>query len=79
MTRVGPHEAKMQLSKLVERAQGGEEILIARRGKPAARLVPAQKGDGFGSLAGTWRGQVRTSEDFDELLPEFAKSLGSES
>ena len=56
MTRVGMHEAKTQLSKLVERAESGEEIVITRRGEPAVRLVPAKRGEGFAALAGIWEG-----------------------
>lgn len=76
MTRVGMHEAKTQLSKLVERAEGGEEIVITRRGEPAVRLVPAKRGEGFASLAGVWQGRVRIADDFDELPPDLAESLG---
>jgi prevent-host-death family protein len=79
MTRIGMHEAKTQLSKLVERAEGGEEIVITRRGEPAVRLVPAKQGDGFVSLAGSWQGRVRISDDFDELPADLAESLGIES
>ena len=79
MTRVGMHEAKTQLSKLVERAEGGEEIVITRRGEPAVRLVPEKRGDGFASLAGAWQGQVRIGDDFDELPPDLAESLGMNS
>jgi prevent-host-death family protein len=76
MTRVGMHEAKTQLSKLVERAERGEEIVITRRGEPAARLVPERRRGGFASLAGVWRGHVRIAPDFDELPDEIAESLG---
>jgi prevent-host-death family protein len=38
--QVNMHEAKSQLSRLVDRAQAGEEIVIARAGAPAVRLVP---------------------------------------
>lgn len=76
MTRVGMHEAKTQLSKLVERAESGEEIVITRRGEPAVRLVPAKRGDGFASLAGSWRGQIRVGEDFDELPADLGEALG---
>ena len=79
MTQVGMHEAKTQLSKLVERAEGGEEIVITRRGRPAVRLVPARRGGGFASLAGAWENQVRIAADFDELPAELAESLGIES
>ena len=79
MTRVGMHEAKTQLSKLVERAESGEEIVITRRGEPAVRLVPAKQGDGFVSLAGRWKGRVKIGADFDELPAELAESFGIDS
>ncbi|CAN5452087.1 hypothetical protein BH10ACT11_BH10ACT11_13700 [soil metagenome] len=52
---VNMHEAKTQLSRLVERAEGGEEVVIARRGKPVAKIVPigaAFPVNGLGSLRG---------------------------
>jgi prevent-host-death family protein len=70
------HEAKTQLSKLVERVEGGEEIVITRRGEPAVRLVPERRGDGFASLEGAWRDRVRIGEDFDELPDDLAEPLG---
>ncbi len=76
-TRVGMHDAKTHLSQLVERALGGEEIVLTRRGQPAVRLVPEHGGEGFGSLAGVWRGRVRIAEDFDELPDELAEALGA--
>ncbi len=68
------HEAKTHLSRLVERVEAGEEILIARAGRPVARLVPLRS-----RMAprqpGVWRGRVRVSPDFDqtdeELLDAF--------
>ncbi|MGE5281111.1 MAG: type II toxin-antitoxin system Phd/YefM family antitoxin [Chloroflexota bacterium] len=76
MTKVGMHEAKSNLSKLVERVEGGEEIVITRRGEPAARLVPERGGGGFAALAGAWRDRVRIPDDFDELPDDLAESLG---
>jgi prevent-host-death family protein len=76
MTEVGMHEAKTQLSKLVERVEGGEEIVITRRGEPAVRLVPERRGGGFAALAGVWRDRVRIGDDFDELPPDLAESFG---
>ena len=70
------HEAKTQLSRLVERALDGEEIVLTRRGEPAVRLVPERGGGGFASLAGIWRGRVRIADDFDELPDDIAESLG---
>jgi prevent-host-death family protein len=43
MTKVNVHEAKTQLSRLLERAHAGEEIVIAKNGEPYARLVPLEK------------------------------------
>ena len=70
------HEAKTQLSKLVERAQAGEVIVITRRGEPAARLVAERHGESFASLAGAWKGRVKIAPDFDELPDDLAESLG---
>jgi prevent-host-death family protein len=77
MTRVGMHEAKTNLSKLVERVEGGEEIVITRRGEPAVRLVPERQSGGFASLAGAWRGRVKIADDFDELPDDLAEALGA--
>jgi prevent-host-death family protein len=70
------HEAKTNLSRLVERALAGEEIVLTRRGEPAVRLAPARREGGFASLAGAWEGRVRIGEDFDELPPDLAERLG---
>jgi prevent-host-death family protein len=61
------HDAKTHLSRLAERAAGGEEIVIARNGTPLARLVgmPARKKRQLG-LA---KGQIWISDDFDDPLP----------
>jgi prevent-host-death family protein len=79
MAEIGMHEAKTQLSRLVERAEAGEEIVITRRGEPAARLVPERRGEGFASLAGMWRGRIKIADDFDELPDDLADSLGMRS
>jgi prevent-host-death family protein len=79
MAEIGMHEAKTQLSKLVERVEAGEEIVITRRGTPAARLVPERRGEGFASLAGAWRGRVKIAEDFDELPDDLAEAFGTRS
>ena len=76
MAQIGMHEAKTHLSRLVERALEGEEIILTRRGEPAVRLVPERAGGGFASLAGIWRGQVRIAEDFDELPDDFSERFG---
>ena len=70
------HQAKTQLSKLVERVEAGEEVVITRRGKPAARLVPERRGEGFASLAGSWKDRIRIADDFDELPDDLADAFG---
>ncbi|MCB9657814.1 MAG: type II toxin-antitoxin system prevent-host-death family antitoxin [Polyangiales bacterium] len=63
---VDMEEAKTDLVRLVERALRGEEVVIARAGVPAVRLVPlVNRGP---RKLGQWRGQVRMSETFDEPL-----------
>lgn len=70
------HEAKTNLSRLVQRALDGEEVVLTRRGEPAVRLVPVRRAGGFASLAGVWQGRVRIAEDFDELPDDVAERLG---
>jgi prevent-host-death family protein len=67
VTTLNLYEAKTQLSKLVERAAAGEEIVIAKAGKPMARLVPVEA-DRPKKLRepGLLKGQVWIAEDFDE-------------
>jgi prevent-host-death family protein len=63
--KVNIHEAKTHLSRLVDRAAEGEEITIARAGKPVAKLVPYQAG-ASPRVPGFWRGRVWIAPDFDE-------------
>jgi prevent-host-death family protein len=67
---VNIHEAKTHLSRLVERVEAGEEITLARAGKPVARLVPYHRSQEPRKL-GIWRGKVWIADDFDAPLPEF--------
>jgi prevent-host-death family protein len=68
MIEVGVHEAKTHLSQLLKRVAAGEEIVIARGGKPVARLVPVA-GSRHREL-GRDRGLFQLPEDFDAPLPE---------
>lgn len=68
MKTVNVHEAKTHLSRLLERAHAGEEIIIAKSGEPYARLVPLP-GRQPKRLAGTLRGEVEITETFFEPLP----------
>jgi prevent-host-death family protein len=69
------HEAKSQLSKLVERAEAGEEIIIARAGRPVAKLV-AYREHQEPRRGGQWHGKVTLSADFDELPHDIAAAFG---
>jgi prevent-host-death family protein len=78
MARVGMHEAKTQLSKLVERAEAGEDVVIQRNGKAVARLVPVvEEPQSLASVRGAWRGRVRMAADFDELPEDIAAAFGA--
>lgn len=65
---VNIHYAKTHLSKLLQRAEEGEEITIARDGVPVARLVPVAKPVQRRQL-GTYRDRVWIADDFDSPLP----------
>jgi prevent-host-death family protein len=71
---VNIHDAKTHLSRLVERVEAGEEVVIARAGRPVARLVPF-RGRTSRRVPGAWRGRVRIAADFDapdeELIADF--------
>jgi prevent-host-death family protein len=63
------HDAKTHLSQLAERASRGEEILIARNGRPLAKLVPVEEPRKHRKL-GLWKDKhVWMSDDFDDPLP----------
>lgn len=68
MPTVNVYEAKTQLSRLIDQAAGGEDVVIARNGKPVARLTELETGGGrvkFGVL----KGKVTLCDDFDAPLP----------
>lgn len=63
MKQVNIHEAKTHFSKLVDRVEAGEEIVIARNGSPVAKLVPYL--DARPRELGGWEGKVRVAQDWD--------------
>jgi prevent-host-death family protein len=73
---VNIHEAKTHLSRLIERVEAGEEVVIARAGRPVARLIPFRTRT-EPRRPGLWRGRVRLAADFDapddELLDAFER------
>lgn len=67
MTQVNIHEAKTHLSKLLEAVARGEEVVIAKSGRPVAKLVPLED---FERRPGSLVGRIRIAEDFDAPLPD---------
>ncbi len=76
MTKVNIHEAKTNLSKLLEQALNGEDIVIAKAGKPLVRLVPVreEKKGCFGMDAG----KIWIADDFDELPKDILAAFYGE-
>lgn len=68
MDPVSVHEAKTHLSRLLQRVEAGEEVVIARDGHPVARLVPVA--ERRPRRPGRLKGSIRISRDFDAPLPE---------
>ena len=66
---VNIHEAKTHLSRLLVRVMGGEEVIIAKAGKPVARLVPIDEAPEQ-RKPGTAVGEIVISPDFDVPLPD---------
>lgn len=78
MKTVNIHAAKTHLSSLVEEAAKGEEIIIAKAGKPVARIVALEKPD-IRKTFGMLKGKIMVSGDFDASLPQdLLRSFGVE-
>jgi len=75
---VNVYEAKTHLSQLLDRAAAGEEIVIARAGRPIARLVGLGNAALERRIPGGWRGKVSMTEDFDELPDELDAAFRGE-
>jgi prevent-host-death family protein len=69
MTRVTIHEAKTNLSRLIEQVEKGGEVVISRRDKPVARLVPIETARPE-RKPGRFKGQFEIGPEFFEPLPE---------
>ena len=65
---VNVHEAKSQLSRLIAAAEAGDDVVIARNGKPAVRLVPLKSG----------RFQFDTLAHLVDNVPEFDEAMGED-
>ena len=64
---VNVHEAKTHLSKLLERVEAGEQVVIARDGTPVARLVAMEREP---RRPGRWKGKLKVGASFDAALPD---------
>ncbi len=74
--QVNVHEAKSTLSALLKRAESGDEVIIARRGQPVAKLVPVRSARGL--PVGIFKGQIVIGPDFDAPLPDdIAEAFGA--
>lgn len=76
MRQVNVHEAKTHLSELLARVEAGEEIVVARAGKPVAKLVrheqPREPRE-----PGSLRGEIVIHDNFDDPLPDdIARAFG---
>jgi prevent-host-death family protein len=69
MSTVTIHQAKTNLSKLIQKVAAGEEVIIARGAKPVARLVPVGEVKGK-RQPGSWKGRLRVGPEFFEPLSE---------
>ncbi len=67
---VNVNEAQTQLRGLLALARNGDEVIIEENGEPAARIVPIQKNESKERILGLREGQVWTSDDFDDELPD---------
>ena len=69
LMKANVHDAETQLSRLLARAEAGEEVIIARHGKPVAKLVPIEEARPqrrFGSM----KGKISLDDSFSDPLPE---------
>lgn len=77
MRQVDIHEAKTQLSRLLEEVEAGERVVIARDGEPVAVLAPYSAATKKRRL-GLFAGEVTVHEDFDELPADIAAAGGAD-
>ena len=71
---VNVHEAKTNFSKLLKRVERGEEIIIARAGKPVARLSRLAA-DPLDRTPGSAKGQISIADDFDAPMPDLEQAF----
>ncbi|MCC7211657.1 MAG: type II toxin-antitoxin system Phd/YefM family antitoxin [Candidatus Brocadia sp.] len=69
MIKINIHEAKTHFSQILNRVSSGEDVVIAKAGKPIARIVPI-KGEGKKRKPGSAKGRVMIEDSFFEPLPD---------
>jgi prevent-host-death family protein len=72
MDAVSIHEAKTQFSRLIARAEAGEEIIVRRGPTPVAKIV-AYRASTTPRTPGALKGRIALADDFDETPPDFAE------
>lgn len=75
--QVNIHEAKSQLSRLIQQASDGQDVVIARAGKPVACLT-AYHPAGTTRKPGRWRNRVEIADDFDSLPVSLTSAFRGE-
>jgi prevent-host-death family protein len=68
-------EAKAQLSALIEKVMAGQEVVIAKAGKPIAKLVLYERNE-EPRRPGALKGKIKIADDFDELPKDIAEAFG---
>ncbi len=79
MQMVNVHEAKSQLSKLLEQVRLGEEIVIAKAGTPVARVIPYTPPKQKITPPGAMEGEIWIADDFDKPVDDIFECLDKES
>ena len=75
MKTVDIHEAKTQLSRLLQQVELGEEIVIAELGKPIAKLIPYREAKPGPRVPGTLKGKIWIADDFTAFTPDLEKDF----
>lgn len=75
--QVNIHEAKTTLSKLIEAAERGENVVISRAGKPAVVLVPVTQADKPKRQFGFLKGQIQFAADYDQADAEIERDFAN--
>lgn len=73
---VGIHEAAINLSALIDRAEAGDEVIIEKDTHHAVKLVPVYQANYLDRQPGSLHGKIKPSDDFNEFGPELQEMFG---